>query len=54
MLSMQKHSLLLEKSIVNYRDVFYSGTVIDDQTQQMRNFYFVQNDGCKQNNDQNQ
>jgi hypothetical protein len=39
MLSMQKHSLLLEKSIVNYRDVFYSGTVIDDQTQQMHDYF---------------
>jgi hypothetical protein len=39
MLSMQKHSLLLEKSIVNYRDVFYSGTVIDNQTQQMHDYF---------------
>jgi hypothetical protein len=39
MLSMQKHSLLLEKSIVNYRDVFYSGKVIDNQTQQMHDYF---------------
>jgi hypothetical protein len=39
MLSMQKHSLLLEKSIVNYRDIFYSGTVIDNQTQQLHDYF---------------
>lgn len=39
MLAMQKHPLLLKTSIVNYRDVFYSGAVIDDQTQQIHNHF---------------
>lgn len=39
MLAMQKHQLLLKQSIVNYRDAFYSGTVIDDQTQQIHNYF---------------
>ena len=39
MLSMQKHDRLLEKSIVNYRDVFYTGKVIDQQTQQIHDYF---------------
>jgi len=39
MLSMQKHPRLLEQSIVSYRDVFYSGTVIDDQNQQIQDYF---------------
>ena len=39
MLSMQKHPGLLKKSIVSYRDVFYSGTVIDNQNQQIQDYF---------------
>jgi hypothetical protein len=39
MLAMQKHSRLLSQSVVNYRDVFYSGTVIDEQTQQIHSYF---------------
>jgi len=39
MLSMQKHPALLEKSIVNYRDVFYTGKIIDQQTQQIHDYF---------------
>jgi hypothetical protein len=39
MLSMQKHPGLLEQSIVSYRDAFYSGTVIDNQNQQIQDYF---------------
>jgi hypothetical protein len=39
MLSMQKHPLLLEKSVITYRDVFYSGAIVDDQNQQIHNYF---------------
>ncbi len=39
MLSMQKHPVLLEKSIVNYRDQFNTGCVIDQQNEQIHNYF---------------
>jgi len=39
MLSMQKHSRLLEQSVVNYRDVFYSGAIVNDQNQHIHNYF---------------
>lgn len=39
MLSMQKHSALLKKSIVNYRDQFYTGCIIDQQTEQIHDYF---------------
>jgi hypothetical protein len=39
MLSMQKHPGLLKQSIVSYRDVFYSGAVIDNQNQQIQDYF---------------
>lgn len=39
MLSMQKHFTLLEKSIVTYRDVFYTGAVVNEQTLQIHKYF---------------
>jgi hypothetical protein len=39
MLSMQKHPVLLKQSIVSYRDIFYSGTVINEQNQQIQDYF---------------
>jgi hypothetical protein len=39
MLSMQKHACLLEQSIISYRDVFYSGTVVNNQNQQIQDYF---------------
>jgi hypothetical protein len=39
MLAMQKHPTLLSQSIVNYRDVFCTGQIIDEQNQHMHSYF---------------
>lgn len=39
MLSMQQHPRLLNQSIVNYRQAFYTGQIVDDQTQIIHDYF---------------